>query len=97
MQLNLRFLVRHSEVSNDPGVSHVFSVNERATVNQASGLWTALILFVPLGTLALLENVRGSGVVRIHHAVGIAVAIGIHAAIVVYTRGKAAKMLKERA
>ena len=61
------------------------------------GLWTALILFVPLGTLALLENIRVAGVVRIHHAVGIAVAIGIHAAIVVYTRGKAAKMLRQRA
>jgi hypothetical protein len=33
---------------------------------------------------------------RIHHAAGIAVAIGIHAAIVIYTRGKAAKILKER-
>jgi len=60
------------------------------------GLWTALILFVPLGTLALLQVARVPGVEGIHHAAGIAVAIGIHAAIVVYTRGKAAKMLRQR-
>jgi hypothetical protein len=60
------------------------------------GLWTALILFVPLGTLALLQVTRVPGVEGIHHAAGIAVAIGIHAAIVVYTRGKAAKMLRQR-
>lgn len=60
------------------------------------GLWTALILFVPLGTRALLQATRLSGVERIHHAAGIAVAIGIHAAIVVYTRSKAAKLLKQR-
>jgi hypothetical protein len=60
------------------------------------GLWTALILFVPLGTLALLQVTRVPGVEGIHHAAGIAVAIEIHAAIVVYTRGKAAKMLRQR-
>lgn len=56
------------------------------------GLWTALFLFVPLGTLALLQITRAPGVGRIHHAAGIAVAIGIHAAIVIYTRGKARKV-----
>jgi hypothetical protein len=60
------------------------------------GLWTALILFVPLGTLALLQVARVPGVEGIHHATGIAVAIGIHAVIVVYTRSKAAKMLRQR-
>jgi hypothetical protein len=60
------------------------------------GLWTALALFVPLGTPALFEVGRVSGVHRIHHAVGIAVGIGIHAAIVVYTRGKAAKIVRQR-
>jgi hypothetical protein len=61
------------------------------------GLWTALILFVPLGTLALLQIAKVPGVDRIHHAAGITVAIGIHAAIVVYTRRKAANMLRQRA
>ncbi len=60
------------------------------------GLWTALILFVPLGTLALLQIARVQGVDHIHHAAGITVAIGIHAAIMVYTRGKAAKILRQR-
>ena len=60
------------------------------------GLWTALILFVPLGTLALLQIARIPGVEGIHHTTGITVAIGVHAAIVVYTRAKAAKVLKQR-
>jgi hypothetical protein len=60
------------------------------------GLWTALVFFVPLGILALLQIARVPGVNQIHHAVGIMVAIGIHAAIVVYTRGKAAKILRQR-
>jgi hypothetical protein len=59
------------------------------------GLWTALALFVPLGTLALLEVARGPGVERIHHVIGIAVGIGVHAAIVIYTRGKAAKIMRQ--
>jgi hypothetical protein len=60
------------------------------------GLWTALILFVPVGTLALLQIARVPGVEGIHHAAGITVAIGIHAAIVVYTRAKAARILTQR-
>lgn len=60
------------------------------------GLWTGLVLFVPLGTLALLQIARVPGVGYIQHAAGMMVAIGIHAAIVVYTRGKAAKILRQR-
>jgi hypothetical protein len=60
------------------------------------GLWTALILFVPLGTVALVQIARVPGVERIHHSVGITVAIGIHAAIVIYTRSQAAKILRQR-
>jgi len=59
------------------------------------GLWTALALFVPVGALALVEVARAPGVGRIHHEVGFAVGIGIHVAIVVYTRGQAAKILKQ--
>jgi Na+-translocating ferredoxin:NAD+ oxidoreductase RnfE subunit len=59
------------------------------------GLWTALALFVPLGTLALLEVGRVPGVQWIHHLAGLAVGIGIHAAIVIYTRGRAAKIVKQ--
>jgi len=60
------------------------------------GLWTALILFVPLGIVALVQIARVPGVERIHHGVGITVAIGIHAAIVIYTRSQAAKILRQR-
>jgi hypothetical protein len=57
------------------------------------GLWTALVLFVPLGSMALIQVERVPGVGRIHHVVGLAVGIGIHAVIVVYTRGRAAKIM----
>lgn len=60
------------------------------------GLWTALLLFVPLGSLAILQISRVPGVERIHHAAGTAVAIGIHAAIVICTRGKATKILRQQ-
>jgi hypothetical protein len=35
------------------------------------------------------------GVQWIHHLAGLAVGIGIHAAIVIYTRGRAAKIVKQ--
>ena len=60
------------------------------------GLWTALILFVPLGTFALLQIARAPGVEEIHHATGLAIAIGIHAAIVIYTRDQAARITRQR-
>jgi hypothetical protein len=56
------------------------------------GLWTALGLFLPAGTLALLETRRQPGVLPMHHAVGLGVAIAIHVAIVVYTKRRAAKL-----
>lgn len=59
------------------------------------GLWTALALFVPVGTLALFEIARVPGVEPIHHVAGLAVGIAIHAAIVVYTRGRAAKVMRQ--
>ena len=59
------------------------------------GLWTALALFIPVGTLALFEVARVRGVEPIHHVVGLAVAAAIHAAIVVHTRGRAAKVERQ--
>jgi len=56
------------------------------------GLWTALGLFLPVGTLAILETSRYPGVRQSHHAVGLGAAIAIHVAIVVYTKGRAAKL-----
>ena len=49
------------------------------------GLWTGLVLFLPLGALSLYEiTASGAGVWA--HAVGILVAVAIHAAIVIHVR-----------
>ena len=52
-------------------------------------------MFVPVATLALFEIASVPGVEPIHHAMGLAVGIAIHAAIVVYTRGRAAKVVRQ--
>ena len=83
------------------GLSIVYLVLVNALVHVAAaaawreynpGLWTALTLFLPVGTLALLETSRQPGVRQLHHAVGLGSAIAIHVAIVVYTKGRAAKL-----
>ena len=58
------------------------------------GLRTALALFAPLGALAVSRVGKVPGVGPVHHAVGIAVGIGIHAGIVVYTRARSATVLR---
>lgn len=54
------------------------------------------VVCASLGTLALLQTASLPTVGRIHHAAGIVVAIGIHAAIAVRTRANAAKILSQR-
>lgn len=61
------------------------------------GLWTTLILFVPIGTTALLRVALFGEVRELHHAVGLAVALAIHAAIIVHTRLHAGKVAMGRA
>jgi len=56
------------------------------------GLWTALLLFLPLGFLTLQMALRDPGIGWEQHLVGLLVAVGIHAAIVVHTRGRAARL-----
>jgi len=55
------------------------------------GLWTAVLLFVPLSVLTLR-----SGAVRqatwMHHSIGLATALAIHAALVVHTRFRAMRL-----
>lgn len=58
------------------------------------GLWTALALFVPLSILALVQVRKLPGVERIHHVVGVAVGIGVHASIVIHTRARAANVTR---
>lgn len=56
------------------------------------GLWTALTLFVPLSATALALVIKESGFHWIEHVTGIAVGLGIHVAIVVYTRRRARRL-----
>lgn len=53
------------------------------------GLWTALILFVPIGTLALFKVNKVPGVQWFHHLIGLAIAVLIHVAIMIHTRNRA--------
>jgi hypothetical protein len=50
------------------------------------GLVTALLLFLPVGTWALVAVARASGVTAMHHIIGLAVAVLIHVAIVVHVK-----------
>ncbi len=56
------------------------------------GLWTALTLFIPLSAITLALVIRESGFHWIQHVVGVAVGLGIHLTIVVYTRRRAERI-----
>jgi hypothetical protein len=56
------------------------------------GLWTAILLFVPLSILTFWKS-AGIQATWLNHVVGLAVAIGIHAAIVIQT-GRRARHLR---
>jgi hypothetical protein len=53
------------------------------------GLWTAIALFLPLSTLSLWQSGLNSSIDWRYHAFGLAVALVIHAAIVVYATARA--------
>jgi hypothetical protein len=50
------------------------------------GLVTALVLFVPVGTWALIVIAGLPGVTLWHHAIGLGSAIAIHAGIIIYVK-----------
>jgi hypothetical protein len=50
------------------------------------GLVTALVLFLPVGTWALVVIARAPGVTMTYHVIGLAVAVLIHAAIIVHVK-----------
>jgi Na+-translocating ferredoxin:NAD+ oxidoreductase RnfE subunit len=50
------------------------------------GLVTALVLFLPIGTWALVVIGRAPGVSTTYHVIGLAVAVLIHAAIIVHVK-----------
>jgi hypothetical protein len=56
------------------------------------GLWTSLALFLPVGGAALWSVSSTAGVSGAQHAVGLGVAVVIHATIIVYTRVRASKL-----
>lgn len=55
------------------------------------GLWTALLLFLPLAGLTFWKSAAVDAS-WIHHAVGLAAALAIHAALVLHTRRRAARL-----
>jgi hypothetical protein len=55
------------------------------------GLWTALLLFVPLTALTFWKS-ADTQATWVHHLIGLAVAIAIHVAIVVHTGARAARL-----
>jgi Protein of unknown function with HXXEE motif len=50
------------------------------------GLVTALVLFLPIGSWALVVLTRTSGVTMTHQAIGLGIAVLIHAAILVHVK-----------
>jgi uncharacterized protein with HXXEE motif len=65
-------------------VAHVVSTVVLRCYNP--GLITALVLFVPVGTWALVVISRVPGVTATYHVIGLAVAVLIHAAIIVHVK-----------
>jgi hypothetical protein len=71
-------------------VAHVVAAAKWRQYNP--GLWTALTLFVPVGAWALWRVSGEPDVCWVHHVVGLAVGVGIHIAIVLYTRHHATRV-----
>ena len=61
-----------------------------ATRSYNPGVVTAVVIFLPLGIYSVLEIQAAGGGTALNHAIGLAVAVGIHVAIVAHaTRRKA--------
>ena len=59
------------------------------------GLWTALVLFIPVGGWAWMEVSAANGLGGAAHLVGLATAVGVHAALMVSIRRKLRSIGKE--
>lgn len=55
------------------------------------GLWTALLLFAPLSILTFWRS-AATQATWMHHAIGLTIALAIHAALVVQTRRRAERL-----
>lgn len=71
-------------------VIHVAGAIARRAYNP--GLWTALVLFLPLGAIALWSVNSTPGVSTAQNVVGLAIAILIHVAIVIHTGARAKRL-----
>ena len=62
-----------------------------ATASRAynPGLWTAIALFLPLSALSFWQSSLNPSIDWRYHAFGLALAVAIHAAIIVYAKGRA--------
>lgn len=70
-------------------VIHIAAFPVRRKYNP--GLWTALLLFLPLSVLSFRSG-AATQATWVHHAVALAVAIAIHAELVVHTRRRAMRL-----
>jgi hypothetical protein len=60
------------------------------------GLWTAILLFLPLSIIGFWESAAAQAT-RMQHVIGLCLALAIHAALVVHTRRRAALLRSVRA
>jgi Protein of unknown function with HXXEE motif len=72
------------------GLVHVIGAAAKRAYNP--GLWTALALFLPFGGTGLRVVSSASGVTGAQHAVGLAIAIAIHVAMIIHTGVRAKKL-----
>lgn len=76
------------------GVVHIVGLIAKRRYNP--GLWTAVLLFVPLSVLTFWRS-TGVHATWVHHVVGLGIALAIHAALVVHTRNRAIRLRLLRA
>jgi Protein of unknown function with HXXEE motif len=72
------------------GVIHILGAVAARAYNP--GLYTAIILFLPLGGYTLWRASAMGSITWVHHAVGLGVALAIHVAIVVHVRLRTAAL-----
>lgn len=75
------------------GISHVGQAARLRDYNP--GLITAVVLLLPLGGWAIAE--AGDTATAVHHAIGVSVAIGLHAAIIVHCRRRVLRLRSNEA
>jgi hypothetical protein len=70
-------------------VGHIVGAAAKRTYNP--GLYTSILLFVPASGAAFWVLASDPAVTAIHHVVGLAAAVAIHVAIVVYAKAQASR------